>query len=127
MEQILWIKDEDADDLLWAEDGEPVECETDEGALAVLTWVANGLNPERHRWEVVYDMVVRDQEDRLWMRGYSTPATEQQDGQERWTYDTKDRPDGRDRSWTSAQWVGFRPAKMITKVVVDYVGMKAHP
>jgi hypothetical protein len=125
-EQILWIKDEDADDLRRDNDGTPVECECDDGSLAVLTWVDSGLNPERRRWEVIYDMVIRDQEDRLWMRGYSTPATEQQDGQDTWTYDTKDRPDGRGNTWTSSKWVGFRPAKKITKVVVDYIGLKEH-
>lgn len=119
--QILWIKGEDADELRWDGFGTPAECETDEGALAVLTWVASELNPERRRWEVIYDMVVSDQEGRLWMRGYSVPATEQQEGQDIWTYDVKERPGGHNK-----QWVGFRPAKAITKTIIDYIGIKEH-
>jgi hypothetical protein len=122
-EHILWIKDEDADELRWDDDDEPIECETDDGSLAILTHVASGLNPERERWEVIYEMVVCDQEDRLWMRGYSSPATEGQEGQDIWTYDTR----SRGKSEHSAPyWVGFRPAKKITKTVIDYIFIKEH-
>lgn len=126
-EQILWITDDDADEVLWAEDGESTECDTDDGSLAILTWVAGALNPEHNRWSVSYDLVVRDQMGRLWMRGYDTPATENQEGQSRWSYDTKSREDGSPgRNWHTKKWVGFRPAKMITRTIEDYIPVKEH-
>lgn len=127
MEHILWIKDDDADDILWEDGGEPMECDTDDGSLAILAWVANELNPEHNRWSISYDLVVRDQLGRLWMRGYDTPATEQQESRDRWTYDTKPREDGPPgRSWHTKKWVGFRPAKEITRTITDYIPIKEH-
>lgn len=122
-EQILWIKDEDANELIWADRGPAVECETSDGSLAILTHVASELNPEHRRWEIVYEMVVRDQEDRLWIRGYSTPATEQQEGQDRWTYDTEPRGDSKH---SAPYWVGFRPCKAVEVTTIDYIGLKEH-
>lgn len=65
--------------------GDTLDCRNWLDDMVTVTFI--GMQLDRHaRWSMDYLYVIADHRDQLWGTIYSKPATEMQDGQNRWSF-----------------------------------------
>lgn len=101
--------DKDWADAL-AHSGAPIDYRSPDGETLTLWFEGEQLG--RHsRWSISYLHVIRDHRDRLWGTVYLRPATEAQEGQDRWAFT---------RMVDGVEHVVFRPVESFEEVVTNY-------
>jgi hypothetical protein len=98
----------------WAEclphSSNPVDCRDAKDEMQTLWFCATELF-EHARWSIRYQMIIRDHRDNLWITMIQDPATENQEGMDRFLFT---------RLVDGIEYVVFNPAEAYEVVEVRY-------